>query len=326
MGMMRELLSIQSLTIEFNQGGRTARAVDRLDLSIGEGRALGLVGESGCGKTLTALAILRLIAPPGKISDGKILFQGRDLLEMTESEIRAVRGAQIGMIFQEPMSAFNPVFTIKDQMIEGLLTHHKSMSKKEAIEIAIDALGDVHFPDPKNRINAYPHQLSGGLRQRAMIAMAMTLEPRLILADEPTTALDLTIQAQIVDLINEKRSASNGQKPRSFMISAHDMGLIANLADQVAVIYAGQIAETAPVEDLFTEPLHPYSIALLESIPARSAKGRKLRSIEGNAPSIFESIKGCAFHPRCARKLDICSQQDPRPTQIGARSVRCWLF
>ncbi len=318
---MTKLLEIDNLTVRFAGADGVAYAVNGVSYSLKAGEAVGVVGESGCGKTVTALSILRLIQSPGKIVGGRILFEGTDLLKLSDEEMRKVRGEKIGMIFQEPMTALNPVFTIGDQIGEGIRLH-RGVGKKEARDRSIEALTKVGVPDPTSRIDAYPHQLSGGLRQRAMIAMALALDPKVVVADEPTTALDVTIQAQILDLMNQMRKETGA----GFVMITHDLGVVAQTCDQVVVMYAGRVVESGPVGELFDEPRHPYTRGLLASIPSRGKRGERLKEIPGSVPSIFAMPHGCPFHPRCPDVMERCEVEAPVSIEIGHGSVECWLY
>jgi oligopeptide/dipeptide ABC transporter ATP-binding protein len=292
------LLEIQDLQVGFNTPYGFAKAVDGLNLTLKKGEILGLVGESGSGKSVSSLSILRLIQiPPGKIVSGKILFKGKDILSLSDSEMIKLRGNEIGMVFQEPMTSLNPVFTIGEQIAEVLMVH-ESLSKAEALKKTIELLKQVKIPSPEQRIHEYPHQLSGGMRQRVMIAMAMACQPELLIADEPTTALDVTVQSQILDLMKELRDTTGS----AILLITHDLGVVAETADRVAVMYAGQILEEAPVEKFFKIPLHPYSRGLLESLPhyqKNNKAANRLFSIPGSVPNPLEYPEGCRFHPRC---------------------------
>jgi oligopeptide/dipeptide ABC transporter ATP-binding protein len=310
------LLSIRGLKTYFFTRWGVVKAVDDIDLKARAGETLGLVGESGCGKSVTALSILRLIPEPrGRIVEGEIVFQGRDLLALKEEQMRAIRGGEIGMIFQEPMTSLNPVFSIGSQVIEALRAH-KKVHKKEAGQRALQLLTSVGLPDAANRMKAYPHQLSGGMRQRVMIAMALAGDPTLVIADEPTTALDVTIQAQILELIQGLRQ----KRGLAMILITHDLGVIAQTADNVAVMYAGKVVEYTDAMTLFGEPKHPYTVGLLRAV-------HDLRPIPGNVPSPFEEISGCSFHPRCPSVRKICRRETPPLlTPCAGHHVRCWLY
>ena len=315
----RELLSVRGLRTYFFTRRGVVKAVDGVDLSLDEGKTLGLVGESGCGKSVTALSILRLVPRPrGKIVGGEIRYQGRNLLDFPEEEMRRIRGGEIGMVFQEPMTSLNPVFSIGDQLLEAITVHHR-MSRREAKERAIELLSAVGFPDPALRLKNYPHQLSGGMRQRVMIAIALAGEPRVLIADEPTTALDVTIQAQILDLIQRLKE----ERGLSVIFITHNLGIVASFADEVAVMYAGRIVERAEVEAIFHSPLHPYTRGLLESVPRPFSD--HLHPIPGSVPT--EEVPGCPFHPRCREAMEVCRDTlPPLLTLPEGREVRCWLY
>jgi peptide/nickel transport system ATP-binding protein len=294
-------------------------AVDDVSFEIQPGETLGLVGESGSGKSVTALSIMRLVQPPGRIASGRILFNGQDLLALDEPSMRAVRGAGISLIFQEPMTALNPVFTVGDQIAEAILVHGLA-TKAAAGRRAVELLEAVRVTEPARRARDYPHQLSGGMRQRVLIAMALACRPSLVIADEPTTALDVTIQAQILDLLAEMRAAFT----LSIMLISHDLGVIAGSADRVAIMYAGRIVEQGPVRDVFRAPAHPYTKALLASVPGGEA-GRRLNAIEGTVPPLTDLPRGCAFAPRCREVMAECGQQRPERTSLGIdHEVRCF--
>jgi len=294
--------------------------VDNLSIRLAKGRVLGLVGESGCGKTVTALSILNLVPPPGKIVSGKILFEGRDLLSLDPAEMRAIRGAKISMIFQEPMTALNPVFTVGDQIAE-VLTTHQDVTKQQALQTATELLRSVGIPSPEKRVDEYPHQLSGGMRQRVMIAMAIACKPLLILADEPTTALDVTIQAHILELV-AKIQADMGM---ALVLVTHDLGLIAERAHEVAVMYAGRIMEQAETKELFLNPQHPYTRGLMASIPKPGeARKERLRTIPGTVPRLSDLPRGCTFAPRCDIKTEKCESEPDLVEVKPAHFVRCW--
>jgi len=313
------LLDVQHLTTVFDVAGRALRAVDDVSFEVRKGETLGLVGESGSGKSLTAYSILRLVQPPGRIASGRVLFQGRDLLALPEREMRKVRGAGIALIFQEPMTALNPVFTVGDQIAEAMLVHGLA-TRAEAKRRAVELLDAVRVAEPDRRVRDYPHQLSGGMRQRVLIAMAIACRPSLVIADEPTTALDVTIQAQILDLLREMREAFD----LSMLLISHDLGIIAGSADRIAVMYAGRLVEQGPVRDVFRSPAHPYTKALLASIPS-GATGRRLKAIEGSVPPLTELPRGCAFAPRCPDALPQCQLEPPPIADIEPdRVVRCF--
>ena len=315
------LLEVRDLAIDFRTHDGTFRAVDGVSLSIEAGRALGVVGESGCGKSVTALSIMGLIPqPPGIIASGSIRFEGRDLLALPPAAMRDLRGNHIAMIFQEPMTSLNPAFTIGDQIIEGLLRHTK-MTRDEARRHAIEMLDRVRIPSPDKRIDDYPHRLSGGMRQRAMIAMSLACEPQLLIADEPTTALDVTIQAQILDLMRTLRRETG----TAVMLITHDLGVVAEFADDVMVMYAGRVVERASVDALFDEPQHPYTIGLLGSIPRLDLDQDRLAAIEGQVPMRISNIRGCAFAPRCPFAIDKCRAESPPLMEIRqGHQAACW--
>lgn len=319
------LLTIKNLRTCFHTYEGVLTAVDGIDLEVYRGETLGVVGESGCGKSVTALSILRLLASPPAEIQGEILFDGKNLLNMSLDEIRQIRGNSISMIFQEPMTSLNPVLTIGEQISEAIKLH-QGVTHQEAWAKAVEMLQMVQIPSPEIRTREYPHKLSGGMRQRAMIAMALSCHPRLLLADEPTTALDVTIQAQIVDLMERLKE----EIKTSVLLITHNLGLIAEMAKRVVVMYAGKVVEEALVEDLFAEPLHPYTQGLLGSIPWMGRKmkaGRKqLQEIPGMVPSLLEMPEGCRFHPRCPRMMDICRKEEPPLVQKDGRRVLCWLW
>jgi oligopeptide/dipeptide ABC transporter ATP-binding protein len=319
------LLSVTNLRTCFRIYEGMVTAVDGITLDVYRGETLGVVGESGCGKSVTALSILRLLASPPAEIQGTILFGGVNLLDMNLDEIRRIRGNAISMIFQEPMTSLNPVLTIGEQISEAIRLH-QGVTHQEAWEKAVEMLQMVQIPSPNMRAHEYPHQLSGGMRQRAMIAMALSCHPRLLLADEPTTALDVTIQAQIVDLMEHLKE----EFETSIVLITHNLGLIAEMAKRVLVMYMGKVVEEAPVEDLFQEPLHPYTQGLLESIPWIGKKlktgRRQLQEILGMVPSLLEMPEGCRFHPRCSRVMNICRKEEPPLVQKDGRRVLCWLW
>ena len=323
---MSKLLEITGLRTVFQSDQGEAAAVDGLNLSMNKGEIVGLVGESGCGKSVTALSIMRLVqSPPGRIASGSVLFRGTDLLKLSEDDMRAVRGADISMIFQEPMTSLNPVFRIEDQVGE-VFRIHKKMNRRDARDAAVQMLKKVGIPAAEQRARDYPHQLSGGMRQRVMIAMALACDPELMLADEPTTALDVTIQAQILDLMNDIRQRLGA----GIILITHDLGVVAQTADRVAVMYAGVIVEESPVTDLFEQPLHPYTIGLLKSIPRPSpdkeeSREFRLHVIPGKVPDLRKLPHGCRFQDRCPEFDPIC-RTAPELKPINAnRLVRCWM-
>jgi peptide/nickel transport system ATP-binding protein len=314
------LLSIEHLTTGFDSHGRFVPAVIDVSLHLQKGETLALVGESGSGKSLTALSILGLVEPPGRIAHGRILFKDRDLHALPEREMQRVRGAQIGLIFQEPATALNPVFTIGSQIEETLRVHGRA-TRRNARQHAIDLLETVRVPNPAQRVHDYPHRLSGGLRQRALIAIALAGNPELLIADEPTTALDVTIQAEILDLLRELKARLD----LALLLITHDLGVVAGMADRVAVMYAGRIVEESPVADLFRDPRHPYTRGLMGSIPG-GAPGSPLVAIPGTIPAPGELPPGCCFTPRCPSRFEPCPTAHPGITAFGGgRTVKCYL-
>jgi len=320
---MGTLLSIKNLKTHFYSAGKTVRALDGVSFDIEEGGAFGLVGETGCGKSVTALSILRLIpSPPGKIVGGEIHFKGRNLLNLSEDEIRSIRGKEISMIFQEPMTCLNPVFRIGDQMAEVVMLH-QGLQRARAIENAIRMLERVHIPDAPHVARQFPHQLSGGMRQRVMIAMELSCHPSLLIADEPTTALDVTIQAQILQLIREMKKEFH----TSILLITHDLGVVAELCDRVAVMYAGSIVEEARVEEIFADAKHPYTRGLWEAIPLVDQEKETLAVIPGTVPDLSHPPKGCKFHPRCTFRFAPCDQTPPPLFQLSpGHLVSCFLY
>lgn len=300
------LLEVRDLHTHFETSEGVGRAVDGVSFGVASARTLGILGESGCGKSVTALSILRLVAPPGRIVSGEILYNGRDLLRLSEREMRAIRGGEIAMVFQEPMTSLNPVFTIGNQIGEAVRLHQK-LDRAGTRERVIEALRRVEIPEPERRAKSYPHELSGGMRQRAMIAMALACEPSLLIADEPTTALDVTIQAQILELLRGLRDSLG----MAMMLITHDLGIVAEQADEVAVMYAGRIVERASAIDLFERPLHPYTVALLQAGAQRHGTGRHLDALPGTVPSLFKRPSGCRFRDRCPRAIPECADVDP---------------
>jgi len=314
------LLSVSGLTTVFDTARGPVAAVDEVSFEIHPGETLGLVGESGSGKSVTALSIMRLVQPPGRIASGRILFKGDNLLAVDDRTMQRVRGAGIALIFQEPMTALNPVFRVGDQIAETLLVHGRTF-RREARARAIDLLRTVRIENPESRVDDYPHQLSGGMRQRVLIAMALSCQPSLVIADEPTTALDVTIQAEILDLLREMKSALN----LSLLLITHDLGVVAETADRVAVMYAGRIVETGPVRAIFRKPAHPYTRGLLASMPG-GAPGARLRAIDGSVPLLGDLPPGCAFNPRCSERFDPCTTAPPPDYPAGADQVaKCYL-
>jgi oligopeptide/dipeptide ABC transporter ATP-binding protein len=330
------ILRVLGLKTSFFTSEGTFQAVNGVDFEVKSGKVLGLVGESGCGKTVTALSVMRLVSdPPGRIVAGKILFQGTDLLTLTEKEMQSVRGKRIAMIFQEPMTSLNPVFTVGNQIME-MLTLHLAMSKKDALARTIELLTQVGIPSPHQRVKEYPHQLSGGMRQRVMIAMAISCHPELVFADEPTTALDVTIQAQILNLLKRLRE----ELGMAMVLISHDLGVIAEVADEVAIMYAGRIVEYTSKEELFANPLHPYTQGLLASLPrfdmpdaapARRESGdrkkrQRLKAIPGMVPRLSNLPPGCTFHPRCPVAIEVCHNEEPQLLEVSpGHKVQCWL-
>jgi peptide/nickel transport system ATP-binding protein len=326
MGSPVPLLEVEDLKTHFFTRDGIVRAVDGISFSVAPGETLAVVGESGCGKSVTSLSILRLIAsPPGRIVSGRIRFQGRNLLELSERKMRAIRGNEISMIFQEPMTSLNPVLTIGRQITETLIVH-RGMTREAARERAIEMLRLVGIPEPAARIDQYPHELSGGMRQRVMIAMALACGPKLLIADEPTTALDVTVQAQILDLMRQLRAKTG----TAIILITHSLGVVAEMAQRVVVMYGGRKVEEALVEDLFARPRHPYTRALLGSVPRLgaslgAAQSARLAEIPGIVPSLKEEIPGCIFAPRCAFATDQCrSSYPPLEDKAAGHSVACW--
>jgi peptide/nickel transport system ATP-binding protein/oligopeptide transport system ATP-binding protein len=316
----KPLLEVQNLSIHFFTEEGVIRAVENVSFEIYSGEILGLVGESGCGKSVTGLSLLRLIpTPPGRIVNGDITFDGRSLLNLEEKEMERVRGNDISMIFQEPMTSLNPVFTIGDQIMEAIILH-QGLDKKAARERAIEMLDRVRIPSPDKTIDSYPHQLSGGMRQRAMIAMALSCQPKLLIADEPTTALDVTIQAQVLELLKEIQR----EMGMSVMLITHDLGVIAEIADRVAVMYAGRIFEYGPIEAIFGKMRNPYTRGLMTSIPQLTEKKDRLNAIPGQVPDPMDLPVGCKFHPRCYLMIEGCKKEEPPLFQVnGDHFSRC---
>lgn len=321
--MTSEILNVQGLETQFSTPEGVVHAVNGVDFMLNEGEALGVVGESGCGKSVSMLSILRLIQqPPGKIVAGTAMFRGKDLLQMTSDEIRHVRGGQISMVFQDPMTSLNPVMTIGKQMAEPLMLH-MGLSREQARERSVELLEQVGIPRAKDRLKDYPHQYSGGMRQRVMIAMALSCNPQIVIADEPTTALDVTIQAQIVDLMIRLRE----EVGMSIVWITHDLGVVASIAHRVNVMYGGFIIEESPIRDLYANPCHPYTIGLLGSLPRIHQKGRqRLYSIEGMPPMLYQKPQRCPFSPRCRWVVDRCREENPPLVEVGGKHrVACWV-
>jgi peptide/nickel transport system ATP-binding protein len=325
--MADRLLEVKNLQTYFFTDEGTVRAVDGVDLYIKQGETLGVVGESGCGKSVTALSIMKLIPqPPGKIVEGEIIYNGVNLVDLPANRMRKIRGKEISMVFQEPMTSLNPVFTCGEQIAEALRLH-EGLGRRDAMDKTVDMLKLVHIPNAERRVKEYPHQLSGGMRQRIMIAMALSCNPKLLIADEPTTALDVTIQAQILELLNELKAKLR----MAVMLITHDMGVIAETAQRVVVMYAAKVAEEAPVADLFKEPLHPYTQGLLRSIPRidlAATERVRLETIPGTVPTLRGEIApGCRFAPRCPFVKSVCTEKDPVLKEVKpGHKVSCWLY
>ncbi len=325
---MEPLVEVKDLHTEFHTEDGLVKAVDGVNLHIGRGETLGVVGESGCGKSVTALSIMRLIPwPPGRIASGDIRFEGRDVLKLPEDEMRKIRGNEISMIFQEPMTSLNPVFTVGEQIAETVELH-QGLKRKEAMDKAVEMFKLVGIPLPERRVKEYPHQLSGGMRQRVMIAMALSCNPKLLIADEPTTALDVTIQAQILELMKKLKQ----ELGMAIMLITHDLGVVAEMTERVVVMYAGKVVEEAPVRELYKHPLHPYTQGLLRSIPRLNAPKERLHVIEGVVPSLMNLPPGCRFAGRCPHAFDKCRREQPSLRVVkgndgdGSRhAVSCWL-
>lgn len=319
---MPNILEVQNLSTHFFTRAGTIKAADDVSFDIERGSTLALVGESGSGKSVTSLSIIRLVPPPGKITAGRIMFNGRDLLKLTEEEMRRLRGSEIAMIFQDPMTSLNPVFTVGDQIAEAIELHAR-VSKRQAWAGAVEMMTRVRIPDAERRASDYPHQLSGGMRQRVMIAMALSCKPKLLIADEPTTALDVTIQAEILELLKILRDDFD----LAMLLITHDLGVVAETADRVAVMYAGRIVEEAPVRQIFGNPRHPYTEGLLRSVPKLTEQGirrRRLETIEGTVPNLLHLPEGCKFAPRCAYVIDQCTAADvPLLQVIDEHRARC---
>ena len=319
---MTTILRVNDLVTKFYTPEGTVNALNGISFHLDESETIGIVGESGCGKSVSMLSILRLIPqPPGKIEQGEAIFDGRDLLSLPMDELRKVRGFRISMIFQEPMTSLNPVMTIGAQIAEPMI-EHLGMTKKQADDRTVDLLNLVGLPNPRGRIDDYPHQFSGGMRQRAMIAMALSCNPQILIADEPTTALDVTIQAQIVELVNRLQD----QLGMAIIWITHDLGVVARLVQRVIVFYAGYVVEAAKIKELYANPRHPYTVGLLGSLPRLDGKHSKLTGIDGLPPDMVEEIIGCPFAPRCSFVKDICKEENPTLRDInGQHEIACWV-
>jgi len=316
------LLDVVDLKTYFKSMDGTVKAVDGVDFSLKPGQTLGVVGESGCGKSVTSLSIMRLVDRPGFLAGGQLMFRGRDLAKISEKEMRGVRGDEISMIFQEPMTSLNPVFTVGNQVREAI-TEHRKISKSAADARTVELFRMVGIPSPERRVKDYPHNMSGGMRQRVMIAMALALQPDLLIADEPTTALDVTIQAQILELIRDLRTKNN----TAVLLITHDIGVVAEMADEVVVMYTGKVVEHGSVQQVLKTPKHPYTVGLLNSIPSIGQKGGRLNVIPGTVPSPLNLPKGCPFAPRCPHAMAVCREQEPAlKTLDDGSAARCWLY
>ena len=321
--MGKKLLEVKNLKTYFHSDRGIVKAADDVSFYVNEGETLGIVGESGCGKSITCMSIARLVeTPPGKYEEGEILFDGEDMLKVSDVRIREIRGNDISYIFQEPMTSLNPIFKIGKQISETMMLH-RGMSKEEAYKESIKMLETVKIPNPERVVDDYPFALSGGMRQRAMIAMALACEPKLLIADEPTTALDVTIQAQVLDLMNELKKELNA----SIIFITHDLGVIAEMSDRVMVMYAGKVVEVAKTLDIFKYPKHPYTIGLIGSKPDMATESTRLHVIPGNVPDLSNIASGCPFNPRCDKAMDICKEKFPDETILdGEHRIACWLY
>jgi len=321
--MLEHVLEVKNLTTHFFTKEGVVRAIDGVDLYIDKNEAVGLVGESGCGKTQTAFSILRVVPIPGKILDGEVILNGEDLLSISEKEMQTIRGKTISITFQDPMTFLNPVIKIKNQIAEALLHHDREISSRDAYKRAVDLLRQMKISYPEKMSESYPHQLSGGMRQRALIAMAMCLDPAILIADEPTTALDVTIQAQIISLMRELKENSN----TSILLITHDLGIVAELCNRVYVMYAGRIVESGTVFHIFDEPSHPYTKGLLSAVLSIDEFKDELVTIEGSVPQLIDPPPGCRFHPRCEFAKEICSKEVPVMKVISpGHKTACWLY
>ncbi|MCA9948263.1 MAG: ABC transporter ATP-binding protein [Anaerolineales bacterium] len=319
------ILEVKNLKTQFFTEGGRVKAVDDVSIYVNRGEVLGIVGESGCGKSVTSLSIMRLISPPGRIVAGEIIFDNENLLDLPEKRMMDIRGNRISMIFQQPQSSLNPVFRVGHQISEVLLLH-QNVNQEEAAQRSVELLRMVGIPEPESRVNAYPHELSGGMAQRVMIAMALACVPELLIADEPTTALDVTIQAQILDLMRNLRTKTN----TAIILITHDLGVVAEMCDRVNVMYAGRIVEEAPIHELFNNPKHPYTDALIGSTPVLGQVDKELVTIPGSVPNLVDLPPGCKFAPRCQARiennLEICTQEEPELKKVAPNhAVRCWL-
>ena len=318
--MAQALLEIKNLNVGFNLEEGFAKAICGINLTLEKGKSFGLVGESGCGKSVTAMSVMKLLPSNAGIESGEILYKGENILDFSQKKLQSIRGSKIVLIPQDPLTSLNPLYSIGDQILE-VIEQHQKVSKKEAKELAIEALRNVKIPEPEKRFNDYPHEFSGGMRQRAIIAMALCCKPELIIADEPTTALDVTVQAQILNLIGSIQENYD----TSLLLITHDLGIIAEVCDDVAIMYAGRIVEQTNVNTIFHNPLHPYTRGLLESLP--TAGKTRLKAIDGHPPGITDYISGCQFHPRCSHKMDICEKQEPKLVKMSdSQKVSCYLY
>lgn len=313
------ILEIKNLNLCFRSNDVDYQALHNINLSLKKGEMLALVGESGCGKTITAMSVLRLLAPNAKITSGEIIYNNKNILSLSEKDMQYIRGKEIALVPQDPMTSLNPLYTIGSQLLE-IIEFHQNIKGKEAEKIAVDVLEQVKIPNAKGRLKAYPHEFSGGMRQRVIIAMAIACKSKIIIADEPTTALDVTVQAQIMELLKEIQKDSE----TSFIFISHDFGLVYEAADKVAVMYAGNVVENSSASDLFKNPKHPYTKALLKTLPDFNSV--KLEAIEGQPPSIKDCFKGCAFEPRCKSKMDVCSIKKPDCYNVEKACVSCFLY
>lgn len=317
-----KLLVVEDLKVHFHTARGIVKALDGVNLEIGKAETYGLVGETGCGKSVTALSIMRLIRPPGRIMDGKVWFEGEELLGKTEEEMRMIRGSKIAMIFQEPMTSLNPVYTVGGQIAESLKIH-TSLEKSGILNRVVDLLGLVRMPEPLRTMTQYPHELSGGMRQRAMIAMMLSCDPSLLIADEPTTALDVTIQAQILQLMRELQTKMRS----SILLITHDLGIVAEMCHRLAIMYAGEVVESATASELFEDPKHPYTVGLLHAIPKLHERVNRLEVIPGTVPDLTHAPQGCKFHPRCPHVMNVCKGKAPPYLKVSEdHYVACHLY